>query len=94
MPKYEDKKIRAAYPNTSTQYAINISNEYAESDTKGKYVVFLSPSGTLELWESQLDAILPAMAKQKFKGILKVIFVDVGTPTKQKLIPKTVIEEL
>ena len=95
MARFEDKKVRAQYPTLGRQYEIMLATGYNEAaDTKGKFVVFLQGGGQLELWESQLDAILPAASQQKFRGILTIIFTDVGTPQKQKLIPKVITEEL
>jgi len=94
MPAFSDKKIRAQYPTTEKQYSIDLARGYNDSDVKGKFIVFLSPSGTVELWESQLDMLLPIASQMKFKGILKVTFIDVGTAQKQKLVPKVQSEEL
>ena len=92
--KFEDKKLRNQYPMIGKQYNINLANEFFEADTKGKFIVFLQDGATLELWESQLDAMLPLGAQQKYKGVLKIIFEDYGTNGKTKLMPKKITEEL
>lgn len=94
MPKFNEKKPKASYPIENKTYQICAQAGYHDSkETQGKFLVMLHPTGWLELWESQLDALVPLIGNTK-EITVKIVFHNVGTNGKTRLMPFLVTEEL